>query len=90
MISPGAGAQLHLPKRRKKSKRGQLTVSQASGHAGWGERVPLLGVHELADRRQLVDFSVGRGAGAIGGLRRHWRPGEGQEVTMETDSWQKK
>lgn len=84
-ISPGAGAQLNLDKRRKR-KTGQLTVSQASSHAGWGKRVSLLGVHELADRGQLVDFSMGRGAGAIGGLRRHRRPGEGQKVTMETVS----
>lgn len=63
--------------KRSKRKSEQRTVSQASGHAGRGERVSLLGVHELADGGQLVDLSVGRGAGAIGGLRRHRRPGEG-------------
>lgn len=58
---------------------GSLTVSQASGHAGWGEGVPLLGVHQLADRRQLVHLPVSGGAGAVGGLRRRRRPeGRGQ------------
>lgn len=56
---------------RKRNKGGTLTVSQASRHAGRGECVTLLGVHELADGGQLVDFSVSRGAGAVGGLRRH-------------------
>lgn len=63
---------------RKRNKGGTLTVSQASSHAGWGECVTLLGVDELADRGQLVDFSVSRGAGAVGGLRRHRSPGGGE------------
>lgn len=58
---------------------GSLTVSQASGHAGWGEGVSLLGVHQLADRRQLVHLPVSGGAGAVGGLRRCRRP-EGEEA----------
>lgn len=52
-----------------------LTVSQASRHAGRGEAVPLLGVHQLADRRQLVHLAVSRGAGAVGGLGGYRRPG---------------
>lgn len=58
---------------------GSLTVSQPSGHAGRGEGVPLLGVHQLADGRQLVHLPVSRGAGAVGGLGRHRRP-EGEEA----------
>lgn len=50
---------------------GSLTVGEASGHAGRGERVALLGVHEVAHRRQLVHLSMGGGAGAEGGLRWH-------------------
>lgn len=54
-----------------------LTVSQASRHAGRGEGVPLLGVHQLADGRQLVDLAMGGGAGAVGGLGGRRRPGGG-------------
>lgn len=50
---------------------GSLTVGEASRHAGGGERVALLGVHEVAHRRQLVHLPMGRRAGAEGGLRRH-------------------
>lgn len=62
----------------RETKGDTLTVSQASRHAGRGERVTLLRVHELADGGKLVDFSVSRGAGAIGGLRRHRSPEAGE------------
>lgn len=61
---------------RQKQKGPTLTVSEASGHAGRGEGVALLWVDELADRGQLVDFSVSGGTGAKAGLRRYRSPGE--------------
>lgn len=56
----------------------RLTVGEASRHAGRGERVALLRVDELAHRRQLVHFSVSRGAGPVGSRGLHWISGAGE------------
>lgn len=55
--------------REEEKEGGALTVSEASRHAGRGERVTLLGVDELADGGQLVDLSGNGRGGAEGGLR---------------------